>query len=334
MRICTALFTIFFCLPAFADVVVLQNGDRLSGRIVHKRDSMLVFEATHAGKVNIPWQAITTLTTDTPVTVMLVDQARLTSTVLASADEGRVRLDGSGREVPLEQIAYLNPAPEQSGIGVSYRGRTNVAATDTRGNSTSRRIYADAELTARAKDYRYTLGAKINRQQESGQQTASNWRTNGNYDWFMDPRTFRYVRGSFEHDPFKDIDLRSAIGGGYGLQLLENKRSNVSIRGGLDYVVVERTIAPNDEYPALGWGVRASHRLETYEIELFHEQDGFMKLVDDRGITLQSRTGLRAPIAAGMNASIQLNLDWEQEPAPGRKSTDSVLMVGIGYEWQ
>ncbi len=334
MRLCIAVFTLFFCLPAVADVVVLQNGDRLSGHIVHKRDATLVFEATHAGKVSIPWQEINTLTTDKPVIVMLRDHTGLTTETLAAAGGGRVRLDISARELPMDQIAYLNPAPEQSGIGVSYRGRANLAATDTDGNSTSRRIYADAELAARAKDYRYNLRAKINRQQESGQQTASNWRTDGNYDWFLDQRTFRYVRSSFEHDRFKDIDLRSTVGGGYGLQLLENDRTSVSVRGGLDYVVVDHRTARNDDYPALGWGLRATHLLETFDIELFHDQDGFIRIGSGNDITLSSRTGLRAPIAAGMNASVQLNLDWEQEPAPGRKSTDTVLLVGLGYEWK
>ncbi len=333
MRICTAILFLALSASASADVVVLQNGDRLTGQVVHKRDAMLVFAATHAGKVRIPWIQVSTLTTEKPVAVMLRDATGVTHDTLTAAGDGRVRLRDSARELPLNTIAYLNPGPEQSGVGVSYRGRVSLAASDTSGNSESRRIYADAELSARGGDYRYNLGAKIDRQQETGQQTASNWRTSGNYDWFLDPRTFRYLRGSFEYDRFKDIDLRTTVGGGYGLQLFEDDRTNVSVRGGIDYVVVERTIAPDDDYPALGWGLRASHRLDAYDIELFHEQDGYLKLVDGNGVTLQSRTGLRAPIAAGVNASIQLNLDWEEKPAAGRKSTDSVLLVGLGYAW-
>src|SRR5690606_35786267 len=143
----------------------------------------------------------------------------------------------------------------------------------------------------------------------------------------------RYVRGSLEHDRFKDIDLRSTAGGGYGVQLLENDRSNVSIRGGLDYVVIDHYMAGNESYPALGWGVKASHRLQKYNLELFHEQDGFQQISDGSHLTLPTPTGLRAPIAAGMNESVELNLDGEKDPAAGRKSTDSAFLVGLGYDW-
>lgn len=334
MRVLLPLF-LMFLLPALsaADVVVFGNGDRLTGRVVHKHGDTLVFETAHAGKLSIRWRDVSTLTTDKPVTVMLRGSEALSESVLRAAGDDRIRLGASGRDLRPDDIAHLNPTPEQSGIGVSYNGRASVSATDTRGNSTGRRLYAEAEFAARASDYRYNLAAKISRQRESGVQTASNWRADGNYDWFLDRRLFRYLRGSLEHDRFKDIDLRSTIGGGYGLQLVETGRSALSVRGGLDYVTVDHIAAANDAYPAFGWGLRASHRLETFDVELFHDHDGFLPLTGDGGVTLRSRSGLRAPLAGGLNASLQLNLDWEEDPAPGRKATDSTLLVGLGYEW-
>ena len=50
-------------------------------------------------------------------------------------------------------------------------------------------------------------------------------------------------------------------------------------------------------------------------------------------MTLRSRSGLRVPIADGLNASLQLNADWERTPAPGRKSTDTTMLLGLSYGW-
>jgi len=313
--------------------VVFRNGDRLTGRVVHKHDAKLVFETAHAGRVSIGWNSIRSLATDRPVAVMLRDGEVLITDVQAAETDERVRLRDRQHSVRLDRIAYLNPTPEQSGIGILYNGRASLSATNTQGNNTSRRVYAEAEMTARTRDYRYSVGGKMNRQREFGQQTASNWRADGNYDWFFDQRKFRYVRSSFEHDRFKDIDLRGTVGGGYGLQLIDSSRTSVSIRGGVDYVNINHTAAANENYPALGWGLKASHRLDTRNIELFHEQDGFLQIGNGGNITLRSRTGLRVPIASGITASAQANLDWEREPAPGRKSTDSTLLIGLGYEW-
>jgi putative salt-induced outer membrane protein YdiY len=333
MRTCVLLAALFFCASATADVIVFRNGDRLSGRIMHKHNTVLVFETLHAGTINVNWGDILTLSTQKPVAVMIRDDNAVTSEILEAGTEGHVVLRDSQRSIPLQDIAYINPTSEQSGVGILYSGRANLSATDTQGNSTGRRIYAEAALAARTRDYRYNIGGKLNRQQEFGRQTASNWQIDGNYDWFLDKRTFRYVRSSFEHDQFKDIDLRSTVGGGYGLQLAETPRTNISVRGGLDYVAIDHATAANEDYPALGWGLRASHRLDMRNIELFHEQDGFAQIANGSNVTLRSRTGVRVPIASRLNVSVQLNLDWEKEPAPGRKSTDSVLLIGLGYEW-
>jgi hypothetical protein len=35
-----------------------------------------------------------------------------------------------------------------------------------------------------------------------------------------------------------------------------------------------------------------------------------------------------------LSATAQVNVDWESHPAPGRKSTDSTLLVGLSYAWR
>jgi len=334
-RLLFALFCLFSVhSPARADEIVLSNGDRLSGHVVHKSKDILTLATDYAGEVKIQWRNVVSLKTEKPVDVLLVHGDDLEHTRLGIGNKNRqVELEHTNRVADLEEIAYINPLPEESGKGVSYRGRANVSAADTSGNSTSRRLYGEAEYTARAKKYRYTLGGKANRSRDFGVQTSSNWLLTGNYDWFLDKRLFRYLRSSLEHDRFKDIDRRVTIGGGYGLQLVENDRTNASVRGGLDYVRVNRRALPNEEYPALGWGFRVSHHLNTANIELFHEHDGYWNLDDTYQITLRSRTGLRVPIAKKLNASAQINVDWERQPAPGRKPTDSTLLFGMGYEW-
>ena len=89
----------------------------------------------------------------------------------------------------------------------------------------------------------------------------------------------------------------------------------------------------DEQYPSLGWGVKFSHKLDSYHAELFHEQDGFWNITNTSQITLRTRSGLRVPLMAGITATSQLNVDWERSPTAGRKSTDSMLLFGLGYEW-
>lgn len=322
---------------ARADRVTLVNGDRLSGTVKHLSADTLTFATSYAGKIKIRRSEIATLETDRAVDLLLEGGEVPVSARLTGASTGRVELEpapaGWAGDVPLARVTHVNPTPAESGIGVAYKGRVNLSSAQTSGNSSSSRMYGEAELNARAKVYRYALGIKGLRAKDSGAEIASSWLGNGNYDRFVTEDRFYYGRGSLERDRFRGIDLRTTVGGGYGLQLYDSDRTQLSVRGGVDVIVLERTDGQRTSHPALGWGVRYSHWLWQRSAELFHDQDGFWDLEDTRQVTLRSRTGLRVPIAQGLSANAQLNVDWEREPAPGRKSTDSTLLLGLGYEW-
>lgn len=321
--------------PLHADEVVLTNGDRLSGRIVNKAGNELVVETSYAGTVKLRWDQVQSLRIDKPATVMTSDgdltreatlQTTATETVTVAKDTG-------SRTVKQEDIAFINPTPEQSGHGVSYSGRANVSAALVRGNSENDRVYGDAVLNARAKEYAWALGMKVDRRKERGVKTAQQWLLNGNYDHFISDSRFLYGRTSLEQDKFKDIQLRTTVGAGYGWQLYNDETTRLSLRTGLDYVNLDRVAGMDEDYPALGWGVRATHWIFDRRAELFHDQDGFLSISDPDFLTIRSKTGVRLPIAGGITASAQVNADWERTPAPGRKATDTTLLLGLGYAW-
>jgi hypothetical protein len=159
------------------------------------------------------------------------------------------------------------------------------------------------------------------------------WLLEGSYDRFFTERQFGYVRSSLEHDAPKDIDRRATAGFGYGVQLAETPAASVALRGGLDYVDVERFVAPDEGYPAAGWGIKARFLPRGRELELFHEQEGFWNLEDTDVVLVRTQSGVRVPLVGRLKGSAQLNVDWESEPAPGRRSTDSTLLFGLDYDF-
>lgn len=206
---------------------------------------------------------------------------------------------------------------------VAYSGRVTLSAAYTRGNTQDERVNGDGEFTARAREYGYAFSALVDHRDEPATGANTAWRTGANYDRFLEADRFIYTRGSLEHDRAKDVDRRTAVGAGYGTELLRG----LSVRGGLDHVRVERLVAPDESYPALGWGVKAANA------PFFHEHDGFWNLEDTDAVLVRSKTGLRMPLIDRLSASVQLNVDWERRPAPGRRSTDSTLLVGMDYAW-
>jgi hypothetical protein len=305
---------------AAADEVVLRNGDRLSGTVLHVADGKLALRTPYAESLELDWATVAQIRTDAPVAVLRRGETRPTLLRLTP-------------EVALDDILYVNPKPHESGLGTSYSGRAALAASYVRGNAESERFYGDGEFTGRARAYRYTVSGKAERREDALAGSNLAWLASGNYDRFVAERRFLYVRGSLEHDRAKDIDRRSALGGGYGAQLVESERLNVSLRGGLDTVAVERSAAPDERYPALGWAFKADAKPWGAPLQAFHEHEGFWNLEDTAQLFVRSKTGLRMPLVARLSATAQLNVDWERRPAPGRKAADTTLLLGLDYSW-
>lgn len=317
-------------LGAAADEIVLRNGDRIRGEVTALSDGKLTLRTGYAGEIRVQWKDVTALSTDRPIRLMRRgDPAPLHGTLQPLYD-GRILLvgrDGAAVELGLDEIAYLNPRPWESGIGVAYSGRVTLAAAYVRGNTEDERLNSDAEFTARARQYRYTLSGLVDRRRDPVFGTNTAWRAGGNYDRFLQTDRFVYGRGSLEHDRAKDLESRAAVGLGYGAELVDTARAKLTVRGGLDYVTVERYAGESERYPAFGWGVKATYT------PWFHENEGFWNLEDTEAVVVRSKTGIRAPLAYGISMSVQLQLDWERRPAAGRKSTDSTLLVGLDYAW-
>jgi putative salt-induced outer membrane protein YdiY len=250
--------------------------------------------------------------------------------VMREGEEGLGRARGP---IPLAGLRYVNPPPELSGVGTAYQGRFTLSSAWVRGNSESSTSLVEAAVEARALRYRWEAGLAAKQAEEAGVETASSWLARANYDRFIAPKRFLYGRGSVERDRFSGMDLRTTIGAGYGFQLREDETTRLALRGGIEAVVAEPVDGPRDEHPAFGWGVQFSRKVLDLRAEVFHEQEGYWSLEDTGDVTLRTRTGLRVPLVEGLNATAQLNVDWEKQPEPGREATDATMLLGVGYDW-
>lgn len=342
---------------AYADRLVLRNGDVLTGTVLHKSGDSLSFSTPYAGVISVSWAAVRTLTTDRPVNVYLDDatdydarfgaagEGRATVTLAPAApadidpDEPHapptVQEDTPPKgEVDLAKVLYINPTPEESGEGYRITGRANFSYSNANGNTDNEQLHGDAEMVLRAKMYRYILGGEGTRASDNGNVSASNGRVYSHYDWFFQPKRFFYGAASIERDRFKDIELRTVFGGGYGYQWIETDVTKLALRGGLDYVSINHRDLDDERFAALGWRIDFSHRLLFLPMEVFHNQDGYHGINGKGATVLRTRTGVRVPLSYGFNATAQINVDWESDPAPDREELDRTVLLGLGYEFK
>ena len=330
------LFTLMLSNFVKADEVKLKNGDVITGTIVKKETDKLVFNTVYAGDISIAWTEINTLNSKAPLKIFLADETIFTG-VIGASQAGRAKIQmvnsDAQTDVDLNQLNYINPNPLISGIGTVWSGNINLGGALTEGNTDTSLLRADGETIARTKYNRFTVGGVVNRAKSNNVDTEYNSRGYAKYDKFLTKKWYLYTNLTLENDRFRDIDLRSTTGVGNGYQLYEQDDLNLAIEGGIVYIKVDYDVAKDENYTSGRWAIRYDQKPMSGDVQFFHQHEVLFGLEKTANTLVFSKTGLRVPIAKNLNASSQINLDYNSQPAENRKKMDKTLLFSLGYGW-
>jgi len=327
----------FFSVQLYADTITLNNGDKLTGTVVRKEDSNLIFNTTFAGELTIKWSEIASLSTDKPVNVVLSNDTSIEAANLTASDNGSARVQTSDvnnpMDISLASVKYINPSIEVSGKGVKVSGRVNVGVSIASGNTETESYNADAAVIMRTKTNRTTVGATLYKASENSIDTEDKSSAHLKYDHFLTDKRYIYGNTTFARDKFKDQKLKSAVGLGYGHQFWESDTRNLALEAGLSFVNDDFFTAADENYTAARWAVNYDQKMFQDRIQFFHLHEGLVDLSDSDNLTILTQTGFRFPLFSGMNATIQANVDWDKSPPVGTGSTDRKILFSVGYAW-
>lgn len=140
------LCVVMFASPAVADVVIMKNGDRLTGTVTRFREGKLDLSTSYAGTVTIDADAVESLVTESEVTVLMKDYTRLIGRL--GIDDGRATvttdLDASPTQIDAKRVASLEIG-RKAERDWQFTGRVNLGVTDTEGNTDIRRYNLDLD---------------------------------------------------------------------------------------------------------------------------------------------------------------------------------------------
>ena len=328
---------LLFSLTVNADVVILDNGDRISGTVISKTGSHLLFKTGYAGNIRINWKNISTIKIKKPVQVMLKNKTTIEQANIDSPASKQIEINSTNISNPvnvaMEEILYINPPVEVSGKGIKVKGRVNAGLSIASGNSENESYNLDAEVIIRSKDNRFTVGGKLYRASDESVDTEDKTSVYLKYDHFLSQKRYIYGHTSFARDRFKDQKLKSTIGAGYGHQFFESDDRNMSLEAGINYVNDDFYITEDTDYIAGRWALKYDNWFYQKKLQFFHQHEGLIDFDNTDNLNINTQTGLRFPFLSGMNASIQLNADWDGDTPIGTKSTDRKLLFNLGYTW-
>lgn len=334
-------FPLFFAAqtPVHADQVRLKNGDIVRGKNLTISDRHVKISSKALGDLSIPKDAVQTIQTDKPVWIVFANHGKTRGTIQADSLGGMTLVTerlGGGTSLEMSTIATVAPGdtdPAEVKRRWKMTGGVNIGATFASGNDNYEDVHGDGKFIARRSDTRYTLRGEANYRKEDGSETVKNALLQGKHDLFFTKRWFFYTSLGFEHDAAKALNLRANVGTGMGYQVYETDRTDLSFEGGLSYVFEDYDTGQKNSYPAVRFSTDFRYDPWLKKIRVFHFNEVFDDLTGDSGINLRTRTGIRYFVAEGLNATAQVNYDWDSKPAPGRAQSDTVYLLTLGYAW-
>lgn len=230
---------LIFPLPAFAektDIVVLRNGDRVTGSIKELKLGQLRLSTDAMGMVMIDWDTVETIISDKTIQVQLVSGKRVMGTLEQTMEsEGlQVRSGNIENSIPTSQIVGMESVAKSDSLwkrldgsisfGMDYAKSTRIAQS-----------YMSAGAILR--EEKYTIDADFNYNINRGWGGSSDVSTErfflgGAYKRKLPDRWFWLVNSNVERNEQIGLDFRSLVGGGAGRAIWQTNWFEFSLFGG------------------------------------------------------------------------------------------------------
>src|SRR6266542_2953924 len=168
---------------AWADEVILKNGDRLSGDIVWMEKEVLKLKTSYAHDVQVEWKEVQSLTSSQPFRIKTVDDTTVQG-VISSPAPGQLVVSsperGTSAPIPLANVAAIETVE-----GVRLSGMLNIGGSSVKGNSDTVAVNASALFSLRADEHRFGVEGKYNYAEQSQKITVRNSLLRPTYDYFF-----------------------------------------------------------------------------------------------------------------------------------------------------
>ncbi|MBK7902674.1 MAG: DUF481 domain-containing protein [Proteobacteria bacterium] len=209
------------------DVVVLINGDHITGEVKSLEYNQLKLSTDHMGTIYIEWDKIASLQSSQYLLLERTDGTRYYGQLVAADGDSTLQVARSVDEpvVSVDMAVVVRAQPIEGGDFINRLDGYVSAGLDIAKASDRRSIDLAGGLSARTRARAWSLDGSVNLTDDSAGDTSERYQLQGNYRQFHRDRNFYLGFGSFERNTELDLNLRTMMGGGYGRYFVQNNHA-------------------------------------------------------------------------------------------------------------
>jgi len=323
------------------DVIVLVNGDRLSGKLQSMFDGSLTFSAYGNDTVKLPFKDVRALSTCDRYRSFAKDGSIFEGPILSGNEKGLVISTSVGAiEVPYGEIVSIDNLPhiaklekeaaaaKRFNLGKVWSGSLSFGYANTSGNSSSNVVNTDVEATRKTKQDKIFLDAHYNRAQATGTRSADAIRGGMRLDVNFSDKLFYFVFGRVEVDKIQLLDLRTTVGSGIGHTFYDHKRGHLDLGVGMTYVrdtyEAQPTKSDLTALVSFNWD-RKLDTTSTFKTRLLYYPD-FSDFSDFR---IESDTKFDYFLTRSLSLTLGVTNRFDSTPLLGKKQNDMTVTSSV-----
>ena len=224
------------------DIVMLRNGDRLSGDIVSLEFGILTLKTDNMSTLSIEWPAVQSVTSKFDFAIERRDGSRYHGVIATTADGADLMVEseeGAAR-IPMQEVERISRFSPQFwdringalAVGFSYTKSSAIQVGSVNFNANYRSTTVDSNLAFSA-----------NTTKDSSGKTTNRALITSGVQFLRQSRNFWGLLGSLERDQALGIDARLTGGAALGRRFVQSNFTEVTGIAGL--VATEEWIVDN-----------------------------------------------------------------------------------------
>jgi putative salt-induced outer membrane protein YdiY len=333
-----------FAAPLSAGVIVLQNGDRITGDIKSIYNGDILIEPEYSDEFSVDQDKIAYIESKKRFDLEFrgEDMIKRTAIFRGADAQGRqiVELDGREMTISIMEIGELQEEEEF----FDWRVAADISIDFNRGNTDSTEVAVITDWYAkygRQKHYVDTLWVNEKQKDPSTNENITTedrqrYRYNLNYE-LSDP-WFAGTFGSYETDDIAGINYRYTIAPTIGYKIWDNVEKLLNFQLGYGYqneqIIDDSGLRNNQDGGIVVAVIRFDYDLGRPDLRFYAKNATVQTRFGEDNLINQLDAGLAYEITDLLYLKLETSYDYESKPAEGADKEDVMILVGFGVEFE
>ncbi len=334
---CLALLLLLFAGIAYAktDVVIIKNGDRLTGEVKSLDRGRLRFKTEATDTINIEWDEVAYLSSDQNIQVETLLGTRYLGHLVRSEEKSNIVVETNAGPIKLNNIQIVHMTPiEEKGVG-RLDGDITAGYNFTKASEVEQ-LNMGLDLDFRTEIRIFSLGFDSILTDSAENDANQRQSLDLVYKRLLNNRWLLGGNISLNRNDELGIDLRTSVGGGGGRILRQSDHSSLILEGGLlgTREDLAGSTSDQDTIEAYGTVTWDWFRYDAPELDLSTKFEVIPNLSDTGRVRGELDITLKWEMIEDLFWQLEFYDSYDSRPAAaGAEKNDYGIITSLGYDF-